>query len=91
MVSINVHGQVVGSLFSLRPQTKDGGYVLLLSNPLLGGIHATGAAAFSFTTVVQVFGVRTVGRSATIPANAMAPLPQASIRLMTSLVHSETV
>lgn len=54
-----------------------GQYVLLLSNPLLGGFHATGAAAFAFTTLADVFGVRTVGRSATIPANApMAPVPQ---------------
>ncbi len=47
-----------------------GQYVLLLSNPLLGGFHATGAAAFAFTTLADVFGVRTVGRSATIAANA---------------------
>lgn len=46
-----------------------GQYVLLLSDPLLGGFHATGAAAFAFTTLADVFGVRIVGRSATIPAN----------------------
>ena len=44
--------------------------MLLLSNPLLGGFHATGAAAFAFTTLAEVFCVRTVGRSATIPSNA---------------------
>ncbi|OCJ28939.1 hypothetical protein A6U95_28275 [Serratia sp. 14-2641] len=44
--------------------------VLLLNNPLLGGFHATGAAAFAFTTLAEVFGVRTMVRSATIPANA---------------------
>ncbi|MFW5394034.1 hypothetical protein V1951_22490 [Yersinia sp. 2544 StPb PI] len=44
--------------------------VLLLSNSLLGGFHATGAAAFAFTTLAEVFGVRTVGRSASIPANS---------------------
>lgn len=44
--------------------------VLLLSNPLLGGFHATGAAAFAFTTLAEVFGVRTMGRRATIAENA---------------------
>lgn len=44
--------------------------VLLLSNPLLGGFHATGTAAFWFTTLAEVFSVRTVDRSATIAANA---------------------
>ena len=37
----------------------------MLSNPLLGGFHATGAAAFAFTMLADVFGVRTVGRSVT--------------------------
>ncbi|CNF40348.1 Uncharacterised protein [Yersinia kristensenii] len=47
--------------------------MLLLSNPLLGGLHATGAAAFAFATLAEVFGVRTVGRSAAISANAHCP------------------
>lgn len=44
--------------------------MLLLSNPLLGSFHATGAAAFAFTTLADVFGVSTVCRGATIAANA---------------------
>lgn len=47
----------------------------LLSNPLLGGFHATDAAAFAFTALAEVFGVKTVGRSATIPEKAYGASP----------------
>lgn len=36
---------------------------------LLGGLHAVGAAAFAFTTLAEVFGVRRVGGSTAISAN----------------------
>ena len=52
-----------------------GQYVLLLSNPLLGGFHATGAAAFAFTTLADVLGVRAVVRSPTIAADAHGTCP----------------
>jgi hypothetical protein len=35
--------------------------VLLFGNPLLGGFHATGATAFTFTAVANVFGVCAMG------------------------------
>ena len=52
-----------------------GQYVLLLSNPLLGGFHATGAAAFAFTTFADVLGVRAVVRSPTRAADAHGTCP----------------
>lgn len=64
--------------------------MLLLRNPLLGCFHATGAAAFAFTTLADVFGVRAVGRSATIAANAHGTGPAGELRSTTSLVHSGT-
>jgi hypothetical protein len=58
------HGDGDVLLFAL------GQNMLLLSNPLLGDFHATRAAASAVTPLTDVFGVRTVNRSATLPGNA---------------------
>lgn len=62
--------------------------VLLLSNLLFGGFHVTGAAAFAFTTLAVVFGMRAEAQQ--YWRTPIAPVLQVSIRSTTSLVHSGT-
>lgn len=44
--------------------------MLLLCNPLLCGLHATGATAFAFAALTEIFCMRAGWGGATITANA---------------------
>ena len=49
--------------------------VLLLGNPLLRSLHATGTATFAFATLAEILRVRAGGGSTTITANAHGTRP----------------